>query len=80
MVNLAITGKLCAVLPSCPIFTGLHQLSGKAQMAVGCPNIDAFQIADRRRGCTFHIVMAQLALGKSHRSILPVGQEEYALS
>lgn len=47
-----------------------------AMLPVGWLHVDALQIAHRAGGGPFHIVMAQLALGKAHGCSALPGKEQ----
>lgn len=64
--ELAIAGKLRAVLFLRPFFTALQKLSCITVMPVGFQNENPFQVTDQRGLGPFHIISPQLTLCKSN--------------
>ena len=70
-----VAGKFPAALFLCPDFTGGQEQSGIAVSAAVFGYKNPFQITNRGGSCSFHIVMAKLALGKANRPFLRESQK-----
>ena len=76
VVQLAVAGKFLAAMLFRPAFTGGQQFAGDALPTHAFPDVDSLQIPHRAGFRSFHIVMAELALCKTHGFLmLPVQKD-----